>query len=248
MGAVRERAAFGWERSPRGCVNPCRVPHVPSGGGPLRPAPRHVPGAATDDVTLSSRTPARRPVRGGGRTPRPPATWWTAPPAHASVSAATRRPTASGRGRSSAREVHQKGSLTPSSWRVRQGRRRSGGVVSSTGGPDRHPRSGVEVAPSAVARVLAWAEAVGRSSRTQRDRVKSRTGARPGGTCPSGTAPGARCALAFAGGFNRLKQWRRDPLRQDRRVLPGSCHTRLTPDVGVTFEDNSSYAQVSPGA
>ena len=31
----------------------------------------------------------------------------------------------------------------------------------------------------------------------------------------------------------------RHPLRQDRRVLPSSRHPRITPDVGVTFEDNS---------
>lgn len=31
----------------------------------------------------------------------------------------------------------------------------------------------------------------------------------------------------------------RDPLREDRRVLPGSRHPRIATDVGVTFEDNS---------
>jgi transposase len=41
--------------------------------------------------------------------------------------------------------------------------------------------------------------------------------------------------------FNRLKTVARyrDPLRQDRRVLPSSRHPRIAVDVGVTFEDNS---------
>lgn len=33
--------------------------------------------------------------------------------------------------------------------------------------------------------------------------------------------------------------WDRHPLRQDRRVLPGSRHPRIPADVGVTFDDNS---------
>jgi hypothetical protein len=33
--------------------------------------------------------------------------------------------------------------------------------------------------------------------------------------------------------------WHRDPVRQDRRVLPSGRHSCLAPDVGVTFEENS---------
>lgn len=153
-----------------------------------------------------------------------------------------------------------------------------------------------EVFPPAAARVVAWAEAIGRPNRAQRDRVEvpdayglaGRTRAvRPlahaAEVVRPASSPGLRCLRASARlcahgrrhqrlypvhhrdggdpgashgprtvpGHGPPRCWatrataperhglaatprHRDPLRQDSRVLPGSCHPRLAPDVGVT--------------